>query len=166
MRNNISAGSFIEAINASNPNRFTVQADDKSQKYSLLADDENLTDIAVMRLGRLKTGTDYFRTVLISVLNNKTELQIALRWAAEVKRELLDPETSDLYMIIVIPDLPNESCTRIESTEAFCRKFVLRLDESPSELISRTFIAHLSEEESTKEITDPLTEALTRCSSF
>ena len=165
----MSSGFFVQAIENQVKKRFLVEGNTGIEKYERLADD-SLSDISVMRLQRCMSVTSHFRTVLISVLENKNELEAVLRWAAEVRRELRDPETSDLYLIIAIKDLPDESCARIESGEEFCRKFVLRKNESPNDLISRTFITQLLDKKSDEIITDPLLEAFRKtenqCKSF
>lgn len=137
--------------------RFKISTIDR--KDETLAD-VPLSDIAMVRLQRRKIESNTFKTVLISVLNDKHELKIALRWAAEIRRGLLDPETADLYMLISIPSLSDQECMNIESREEFCRKFVLRHNESLDELMARTFITRLTEEGNSDEISDPLSEAL------
>lgn len=158
----INASEIVQAINEINEineQRFIIQENINDGVFLSLANNI-LKDIAALSLRRRSTSTEHFRTLLIAVLQPKEELEDVLRWAAMVRRELLEPETSDLYLIVSIKDLSDESCARIESSEEFCRKFVLRRTETIHDLLSRTFIEKLSGEGVNGEIKEPLAEAL------
>ena len=65
---------------------------------------ENLADKSVISLRRDWLHSIGERTILISVLDSIRDFKIALRWAAAVKDELLEPVNGDLYIFIIIKD--------------------------------------------------------------
>ncbi|MBJ6120063.1 hypothetical protein JAO76_17790 [Pontibacter sp. BT310] len=107
-----------------------------------------------------------WKTLLIVELKTSSDLKLALKWTSVVQDSLLDPETSDLYLFIAFTEpTALESCLRVESTEQFCRKYVLRPNESPQELLDRSFLCRL--ESTSQELIglDPLYNALLDTSS-
>jgi hypothetical protein len=78
------------------------------------------------------------------------------------KEELLDPESADLYLIVMLEnmDLTLEECVSMEASEKFCRKFILRPDETIEDLMKRTFLPVIIEDKTTDAVFDPLTVAL------
>jgi len=67
-----------------------------------------------------------------------------------------------LYLIAAItsPELSIDICTNIESNDKFCRKYLLRPQETIEGLLGRTFLNPLTNEASEVEIVDPLHTAL------
>lgn len=67
-----------------------------------------------------------------------------------------------MYLIILPQDyeLTIDECINIESSEKFCRKFVLRPLETIDELLGRTFLIPISSAGPEGGIQDPLTLAL------
>ncbi|HTJ51804.1 MAG TPA: ABC-three component system middle component 1 [Cyclobacteriaceae bacterium] len=122
----------------------------------------SLSKIEVLRLQRISTGTQGWRTLIIAFLNSSKDIDDALQWSASCKDELLDPEASDLYLIIIINEisLTVEECISIEANEKFCRKFILRPDESLNQLMERTFLTPVIEASIDEQILDPFTVAL------
>lgn len=147
---------MIAAINLRAQGRFVVSADEST----LLPSSAKELTGGVCRLRR--TGSTVgWRTILIASLAfNSESVQSALRWAAEVREQLPEPETADLYMFLLIKDIPNEEAARIETDDRFCRKVVLRPAETESELLDRTFLATLTPDGETGTIGDPLQTAL------
>ncbi len=97
------------------------------------------------------------KTILITSIKNAAEVSLALTWTSLAKEEITDPESSDLYLFIHFQeDVALDICLRIESTEQFCRKYVLRTDESIDDFLSRTFLNRIKEPSSEAFGSDPL----------
>lgn len=80
--------------------------------------------------------------------------------AADIREELPEPETADLYMIMMIEGVADEVAGRIETDDRFCRKFVLRSHETANELLDRTFLGSISTETTSSTLSDPLQASL------
>lgn len=159
---------LITAIDIAIDGRFQIDPNEGFLKKLEEIKPSELTDAAVLRIQRLPSSEgptlslDTWRTVLVTVLVNKVQLRLAFEWAALVKETLLDPESSDLYLFIAFGNHINltiEYCILIESTEQFCRKYVLRPEETPEQLIERTFLAPLINSSVNNRISDPLLAA-------
>jgi hypothetical protein len=105
----------------------------------------------------------YWKTLLVVGINHKEQLKHAITWTATVKDLLLNPESSDLYLFLcwkeeIQPSL--DECLRIEATEEFCRKFVVRPNEDCESLIDRTFIKTIDNSSQNITGSDPLVTAL------
>lgn len=137
---------FTPFINEHIESRFSTenQNDIKSEMMSLAS--ENIGDKQVLRFCRLlpsKPLEIHWKTLLIVGISSEKNLKDVLQWAALCKELLLDPETADLYLFVVWSGenkLSIEECLRIEASEDFCRKFVLRPNETNESFIERTFI--------------------------
>lgn len=117
---------LIEKITELASSRFTALKSGEQDIIDLYSE-EDLTDKAVLKLRRNIDAADGVRTLLIIVLDSYDEFKNALRWAALVKDELLEPENGDLYMFVAIKDknISVEQCTNIESSDRICRKYIL-----------------------------------------
>lgn len=149
----------ISAIEARAFGRFTVSAGDKNL---LLApsDFPRVTGASVRRLRRSDTAGGW-RTILIAKVEFTSEaIQDLYRWAADVRAQLHEPETADLYLFMLVTDIPDEEASRIETDDRFCRKIVLRRAETIGDLLDRTFLATVAQDASTGTIGDPLQAAL------
>jgi hypothetical protein len=72
----------------------------------------------------------------------------------------LGPESTDLYLFLAFNSIiSTEECLRIESTEQFCRKYVLLPNEEIFDLLDRTFLQEFISSEDTAKSTDPLERA-------
>ncbi len=127
---------------------------------------ENLKHKEIIRIKRLSTEVNSWKTLIFieiaadSESEIKTELKNALSWVAAVKENLLGPESTDLYLFLAFNyDIGVEECLRIESTEQFCRKYVLLQNEEISDFVNRTFLQKLLSSEDTAQGTDPLERA-------
>ncbi|MEO6734607.1 MAG: ABC-three component system middle component 1 [Ferruginibacter sp.] len=137
---------FTAHINDNIESRFSNenQNDIKSEMMSLAS--EKIADRQVLRFCRLSTleALDtHWKTLLIVGITSDSNLREALQWVALCKELLLDPGTADLYLFIIWTgeNKPSiEECLRIEASEDFCRKFVLRPNETNESFIERTFI--------------------------
>lgn len=137
---------FAAHINNNIENRFSIenQSDIKTEMISLAS--ENIRDKQVLRFCRqypLDAVSQYWKTLLIVGINSEDNLREVLQWTALCKELLLDPETADIYLFVMWVDenKPSiEECLRIEANEDFCRKFVLRPNETEELFIERTFI--------------------------
>ena len=123
---------------------------------------EGITDKAVLRLKRKENENSSPRTILISVLDRIEEVSKALKWAANVKDDLTNPESSDLYLFLGFKsgELSVEQASKYEANDLFCRKFIFRAGETIDGLIERTFVANLNNDANTQEFNDPLYSAL------
>ena len=128
-----------------------------------LADAVDLPEVEhsseILRLKRSRIDKAGWRTVLLIELPSSA-VQAAHQWAADVRDVLPEPETSDLYMFLVISDVTNDEATRIETDERFCRKIVARQSEAVMDFLDRTFLAALDPPGDVETLSDPLISAL------
>ena len=144
--------------------RFDGNAEFTEDLLSLSA--ENLKHKEILRIKRLSTEVDRWKTLVFieiaadSESEIKAELKSALTWIASVKENLLEPESTDLYLFLAFNrDISAEECLRIESTEQFCRKYVLLPNEEISDLVNRTFLQKFISSRDTAGSTDPMERA-------
>lgn len=113
----------------------------------------------ILRLKRSRIDKAGWRTILLIELP-LSAVQAAHQWAANVRDVLPEPETSDLYMFMVISDVINDEAARIETDDRFCRKFVARQPETAVDFLDRTFLAALDPPGNVETLSDPLISAL------
>jgi hypothetical protein len=145
-------------------NRFSIDSKNDIQAEMLALLPENIEYEQVFRFCR-QDSTDilgrYMKTVLIVGIE-LDNLRNALQWAALCKEALLDPETSDIYLFItwIGDNNPSiEECLRIEANEDFCRKLVLRPNETIELFVERTFLKKIDVSEPLDLGQDPLISA-------
>ncbi|HDS1738275.1 hypothetical protein NPS49_05830 [Pseudomonas putida] len=133
-----------------------------------LADDMGLPEVEypsqILRLKRARLANAGWRTVLLIELPSPA-VQAAHQWAANIRDVLPEPETSDLYMFLVLQDTTHDEATRIETDDRFCRKVVVRQQETPMEFLDRTFLAALDPPGDVEKLSDPLAAAFQALSS-
>lgn len=146
--------------------RYTFDDNVKFIEELLSLSAESLKHKELLRIKRLGTKVDRWKTLVFVEIEAdreseiKNELKSALSWIASVKENLLEPESTDLFLFLAFnSDISNEECLRIESTEQFCRKYVLLQNEEISEFINRTFLQKLQSSDDIIEGTDPLERA-------
>lgn len=127
---------------------------------------KNLKHKEIIRIRRRNRNISNWKTiVLIEIVdecNNgiKVELKKAISWLASVKQSLLGVEGADLYLFLAFNvDIDIEECLRIESTEQFCKKYVLLPNEEIMQFINRTFLQSLEEKDKTIQAGDPIERA-------
>ena len=136
-------------------NRFEVSVD---ESLALLAE-PSLADVSALKLRRATKPDSSGRTVLLAVIDKVEDWKTVSRWTAQVRDMLPEPDTSDLYLILLAEEFSSHNCSRIEADEQFCRKYVTSsLAEIPS-LLDRTFLARLSASGTGEGIVDPVTAA-------
>ncbi len=153
---------IVNCIDELVKNRF-VKDENNDKLTSLLKLDGNNLNKSIIRLKRInRESLRFYRTFLLVELNETKSLNEALQWTAAVKSSLTDPETSDLYLIIVLKNnvFSESESMRIEATEQFCKKYVQRGAESPNDLIKRTNLAKISSTSGDFIQTDPVDNAL------
>jgi len=152
----------IEKITTAAKDRFTLEVNGTGAEELIALASEDLVRGDVVRLQRTATGTKGFRTLLLATLQDPTQMDLAVQWAASCKQDLIDPGAADLYLVVVIQDntWTIEQCLNIEADEKFCRKFILRPQETLDDLIQRTFLTRIMDRETEGALTDPLTIAL------
>lgn len=116
-------------------------------------------DSHVVRLKRSHMKRAGWRTLLLIELP-LTALQVANQWAADVRDVLLEPETADLYMFLMISGIAEDDAARIETDDRFCRKVVVRESEAAGDFLNRTFLATLDPAGDVETLSDPLVSAL------
>ncbi|WP_378956284.1 ABC-three component system middle component 1 [Pelosinus sp. sgz500959] len=128
--------------------------------------DENLKNKGILRIKRLGIKVDSWKTLALVEIEAddendiKVELKKAISWLAAVKEFLLGTESTDLYLFLAFNgEVCIEECLRIESTEQFCRKYVLLPGEEISEFVNRTFLQKLINSGATIDGEDPLERA-------
>ncbi len=140
-----------------------VKDENNDKLTTLLELDGNDLNKSIIRLKRInKESLRFYRAFLLVELNEPKYLNEALQWTAAVKSSLTDPETSDLYLIIVSKEnvFSESESMRIEATEQFCKKYVQRGSEPPKDLIKRTNLAIISSISGDVIQTDPVDNAL------
>lgn len=135
---------FVLYINHQIEARFSIKSQGTIENEMIDMASENLQNKKLLRFFRpQETSEPRLKTLLIAGIISDDHLKDALQWAALCKELLLDPETADIYLAIMWSDenQPSlEECLRIEASEDFCRKFVLRPDETNESFVERTFI--------------------------
>ena len=144
--------------------RFEIHQQDVIIDDILLSSSEELQYRTVLRVRRTNNTKGGWRTLLIASMTDKKDLTHVIRWAAECRDLLSEPEASDLYLFIdaQVCNLSLGEATKIESSEQFCRKYVTRPNEDLSTLLKRTFLCQLVGAELPTKISDPLIDALTK----
>ncbi|WP_437730023.1 ABC-three component system middle component 1 [Sorangium sp. So ce1335] len=154
---------IVRAVEDRVSGRFVV---DKSGHFPVLLvglSPPALAERRVLRLRRTGRQGAGWRTVLLTILATRDNYQDALRWAAEVRQELREPEASDLYLWMSGPGLKGLESETIESNEHFCRKLVIREREQVSldDFMDRSFLAQKTASAGVDgTLVDPLTAAL------
>lgn len=116
---------------------------------------------ATVQLKRVNQAGAGWRTVLIAAFPfNPAKIQSAFRWAADIRDELAEPQTADLYMFMLIDGIASEDAARLETDDRFCRKIVVREQEDISSFLDRSFLATLSPAGNANDISDPLLASL------
>lgn len=116
---------------------------------------------AVIQLKRANQEMAGWRTILITALPfDAGKIQQAFRWAADVRDTLAEPQTSDLYMFMLIEGIASEDAARLETDDRFCRKIVVREQEDVESFLDRSFLATLTPASTSGSISDPLSAAM------
>lgn len=152
---------FTEYISSNIQDRFTIFYDEVSKEILSLSPEE-LSKKNIMRLKRINNPLEINnrKTILLVCLENIEQLTYVLKWASIAKEILLDPESADLYLFICFNnEITSEMCIRIESTDQFCRKYVLRPSETYDQFLERTFLAKPNSSGQELLSTDPLLKA-------
>jgi hypothetical protein len=118
----------------------------------------------ILRLKRSSIDNAGWRTLLLIELPSKL-VKAAHQWAADIRDVLPEPETSDLYMFIILRETTHDEATRIETDDRFCRKVVTRQEETAMQFLDRTFLAALDPSGNDETLSDPLVAALHALSS-
>ncbi|MFN8333494.1 MAG: ABC-three component system middle component 1 [Cyclobacteriaceae bacterium] len=137
---------FTSDIKTGIEKKFELSAE-TSQPAILDLSSGEFTSKQVVRIKRTNAPNALHKTLLIAGINSKTDLEHALVWAATTKDMLPNPEVSDLYLLIFPGEgmkITLEHSLRIESSEDFCRKYVLRPEETTELFLQRTFIGELT----------------------
>lgn len=121
--------------------------------------EQPLNDVTALKVRRTIRPLSSGRTMLLAAIDKIEDWKIVVRWTAQVRDILPEPETSDLYLILLAQGFSAHNRSRIEADEQFCRKYVTSsLNEMP-QLLDRTFLASLSASDIGTEIVDPVTAA-------
>ncbi len=163
--------SFENAIRTAASDRYLVE-ESKWNKDELL-DEPYPADIMVkiLRLKRLNNKLAGWKTIIIGIIGKidaeslefKGELRQILKISAHTREKLTEAEPYDLYLFLGVLNPPENDgpCMRLEATEQFCRKYVLRPNETIEDLIERTFLSRFeNQKEKIEPLQDPLILAL------
>lgn len=147
--------------------RYNVDEDCETNAKLMSLSDEELRHKEVIRMKRKDRDVGSWKTVALVEIEGsldkdiKYELKMAIRWLANIKENLLGAENTDLYLFLSLPEeVGNDEGTRIESTEQFCRKYVIRPDEEISAFLNRTFLQNPYNVEQDNGVKDPIEAAL------
>jgi len=135
--------SYIDSVTE---NRFEKESSIDTSEHLFALDEQNLEKQIFRLKKKNKFELKTYRTILLVQIADSDVLKSVLQWVAAVKNSLTDPETSDLYLIVISENniFTIDDSMRIEATEQFCKKYVQREDESPERLIRRTCLASFS----------------------
>lgn len=136
-------------------NRFAVSVDEFLASLA----EPSLADVSALKLRRAERPDSSGRTVLLAVIDKVEDWKTVSRWTAQVRDMVPEPETSDLYLILLAEGFSSHNCSRIEADEQFCRKYVTSSLDEISSLLDRTFLAALSVSGTGDGIVDPVTAA-------
>ena len=136
-------------------NRFAVSVDE----FLVSLAEPSLADVSALKLRRVEKADSSGRTVLLAVIDKVEDWKTVSRWTAQVRDMVPEPETSDLYLILLAEGFSSHNCSRIEADEQFCRKYVTSSLGEISSLLDRTFLAALSVSGTGDGIVDPVTAA-------
>lgn len=148
--------------------RFQRETDINTANQFLGFDANQIVKKEVIRLQRIKKNKNCYinnwKTLLIVELEDKEDILSALQWSATVKDALLDPETADLYLLILFDrnaiNISVDECYSIESSEKYCRKHIERPGQTALELIDRTFLSKLEDAQQQGGAVDPVNTAM------
>ena len=146
---------MVEEIIARAGDRFEVVTDTELAELAL----ESLTDVRALKLRRPASVSKTARTILVGYVSGANQIRELSRWSAEVRDNLLEPETSDLYLFLVADGVAQHECSRIEADEQFCRKYVASSLDGFTALLDRTFLSRLASSKEGTTLTDPVTVA-------
>ncbi|EHU4848714.1 hypothetical protein CRN32_12405 [Vibrio vulnificus] len=116
----------------------------------------------VLLLKRKEAGCESFKTVLVASVNTIQEVGVVIHWAANVRDMTPEPNSSDIYLFLNINNTSIEECNRIEADELYCRKYVIRPNETSQHFLSRTFLALPMSKGEIEELSDPISISLSR----
>jgi hypothetical protein len=155
---------FTAQISESVRNRFSPETQNYIEPEMLDLLSEKIKHKQVLRFCRQHSSVGLSRNMktLLIVGITLDDLKDVLQWAALCKEILLDPETSDIYLFIFWLDdnkMSVEECLRIEANEDFCRKFVLRPQETIQSFTERTFLKQVKAPQALDLGQDPLISA-------
>ncbi len=136
-------------------NRFDVVVDESLPTLAA----ESLDDIRAIKLRRTGPSGATARTILLAFIDDTEHWTDISRWTAQVRDVLPEPETSDLYLFLVAEGFTHHDCSRIESDEQFCRKYVSSGMVDLPGMLERTFLASLSGRREGGKISDPVSVA-------
>lgn len=145
--------------------RYVLQGDtEQSDVFKALFPGEKQSAY-VLRIKRKGAHLASWKTLLFIFEADPTIIPQCFTWAASVQEELLNNESSDLYLFIIpkaSDKIAIENCIHIESNDQFCRKYVMRPEETFIDLINRTFLYETQNNTQISEILDPLIAALNK----
>lgn len=148
---------ITKAIETRAEGRFSIEAPEGPLSE---VGSEGLKHYRVIRLRRNMPGAGARTIIVVRLDGHANEIRASLRFAANLREMLPEPEASDLYMILVIDNGTDDMASRIETDDRFCRKIVLRPGEDAYSLLDRTFLAGTSTGGGTTGIADPFRVAL------
>jgi len=126
-------------------------------------DNSSILNTAILKVKRVNTDNG-FKTIVVTVAEkfDENDYKLILEYTALIKEQLIDPETADLYLVVLFNEMniTLEQCINLEASELLCRKYILRPNENHEDLLHRTFFHTLSTERDNEIITDPLLAAL------
>ncbi|MFZ6820363.1 ABC-three component system middle component 1 [Undibacterium sp. Ji22W] len=116
-----------------------IQSSEVEQVRELASSE--LKNFGAIFLKRTSNNSAGKRTLLLAVLPDSDALPLAIRWAAEVRSSLAEPETADLFLFLQILNITNDIAAQVEADEQFCRKYVIRPNETIASMLDRSFLA-------------------------
>jgi hypothetical protein len=153
MANPATVNSFLEAIQSAAQGRYHIEENlfEELSADAIQGIDQPAPAVKIIRLQRQHREDAGRKTMIIAIVDriesrergDNEQLERVLTLAANIRAELLGAEPYDLYLFLGVKNPPanNDPCLRLEATEQFCRKYVLRPDESVHDLLERTFLS-------------------------
>lgn len=145
-----------------NSKRFEAETDSEIINFIFNSCSLDKSAFEIVRLRRKSDVKSEFKTLVVSVMDSTEALGKTLNAIASIKDLLVDPESSDLYFFgaFTNQEISKDEILKYESSDLFCRKYILRPNEDLYDFLQRTFLSDLKAEKSDESISDPLTVAL------
>ncbi|WP_284086147.1 ABC-three component system middle component 1 [Acinetobacter pittii] len=152
------AEKWVKEITDLIPSHYGVIYESKTVQFKQLAPQEIGGEVILLR--RVKSQALGYKTILVASAENIEDLSEILYWAANVRDNLPEPCTSDLYLFLSIKNISIDECNRIEADDQYCRKIIKRPEETTEDFINRTFLVLPLSQNKIMTVNDPITNAL------
>ncbi|ATZ66133.1 ABC-three component system middle component 1 [Acinetobacter haemolyticus] len=154
----MNAEKWVKEITDLIPSHYGVIHESKAVQFKQLAPLKIRGEVILLR--RVKSQALGYKTILVACAESIEYLSEILYWAANVRDNLPEPCTADLYLFLIVNNISIDECNRIEADDQYCRKFIKRHHETTEDFIQRTFLVLPLLQNKVMNVNDPLAIAL------